>query len=39
VTLGVPVAPFIFGFVAESVSYRWIYWILAIVRTCLIFGR
>lgn len=31
VTLGVPVAPFIFGFVAQRVSYRWIYWILAIV--------
>lgn len=31
VTLGVPVSPFIFGFVAERVSYRWIYWVLAIV--------
>lgn len=31
VTLGVPVGPFIFGFVAERVGYRWIYWILAIV--------
>lgn len=31
VTLGVPVAPFIFGFVALRVGYRWIYWILAIV--------
>lgn len=31
VTLGVPVAPFIFGFVAQRVSYRWIYWILAMV--------
>lgn len=31
VTLGVPVAPFIFGFVALRVGYRWIYYILAIV--------
>jgi MFS family permease len=31
VTLGVPGAPFIFGFVALRVGYRWIYWILAIV--------
>ncbi|GME26032.1 Major facilitator superfamily [Neofusicoccum parvum] len=29
VTLGVPTAPFIFGFVALRVGYRWIYWILA----------
>ena len=32
VTLGVPVSPFIFGFVAYHVNYRWIFWILAIVR-------
>jgi MFS family permease len=32
ITLGVPVSPFIFGFVAYRVNYRWIYWILAIVR-------
>jgi MFS family permease len=32
VTLGVPFSPFIFGFVAQRVNYRWIYWILAIVR-------
>ncbi|KAJ2993450.1 hypothetical protein NUW58_g1843 [Xylaria curta] len=32
VTLGVPVAPFIFGFVALRVGYRWIYWILAITN-------
>ncbi|KAL2817045.1 MFS multidrug transporter [Aspergillus cavernicola] len=32
VTLGVPVGPFIFGFVAERVGYRWIYWILAITN-------
>ena len=31
VTLGVPIAPFIFGFVAFRVGYRWIYYILAIV--------
>lgn len=31
VTLGVPIAPFIFGFVAYHVGYRWIYWILAMV--------
>jgi MFS family permease len=31
VTLGVPVSPFIFGFVTNDVGYRWIYWILAIV--------
>ena len=32
VILGVPVAPLIFGFVALRVGYRWIYYILAIVR-------
>ncbi|KAI8679148.1 MFS domain-containing protein [Fusarium keratoplasticum] len=32
VTLGVPVAPFICGFVAQRVNYRWIYWILAITN-------
>lgn len=31
VTLGVPTAPVIFGFVAYRVGYRWIYWTLAIV--------
>lgn len=31
VTLGVPIGPFIFGFVAQRVDYRWIYWVLAIV--------
>jgi len=35
VTLGVPVSPFIFGFVATHVGYRWIYWILAIVSIVL----
>ncbi|KAJ5625406.1 hypothetical protein N7510_001715 [Penicillium lagena] len=34
VTLGVPVGPFIFGFVAQRVNYRWIYWILAITNAC-----
>ncbi len=32
VTLGVPVAPFLFGFVALRVGYRWIYYILAIAN-------
>jgi MFS family permease len=32
VTLGVPLSPFMFGFVAYHVGYRWIYWILAMVR-------
>jgi MFS family permease len=31
VTIGVPLAPFIFGFVAYHVGYRWIYWIFAMV--------
>jgi MFS family permease len=31
VTIGVPVSPFLMGFVAQRVGYRWIYWILAIV--------
>ncbi|OIW34601.1 MFS general substrate transporter [Coniochaeta ligniaria NRRL 30616] len=31
-TLGVPVAPFIFGFVTMRVGYRWTYWILAITN-------
>jgi MFS family permease len=35
VTLGVPIGPFIFGFVAERVGYRWIYWTLAIVGDSL----
>ena len=33
VTLGVPIAPLIFGFVALRVGYRWIYYILAIVSS------
>lgn len=32
VTLGVPMAPFIFGFVAQHVGYRWIFWVLAITN-------
>ncbi|KAN0102257.1 MFS general substrate transporter [Hyaloscypha variabilis] len=32
ITLGVPIAPFIFGFVAYHVGYRWIYWILAMIN-------
>lgn len=35
VSLAAPVAPFIFGFVAFRVSYRWIFWTLAIVRTLI----
>lgn len=31
VTLGVPIGPFIFGFVTNNLGYRWIYWILAMV--------
>ncbi|RYC58249.1 hypothetical protein CHU98_g7962 [Xylaria longipes] len=38
VTLGVPVAPFIFGFVALRVGYRWIYWTLAILLLYFLFG-
>ncbi|KAJ5273629.1 hypothetical protein N7478_008754 [Penicillium angulare] len=37
VTLGVPVGPFIFGFVAQRVGYRWIYWILAITNAVQFF--
>ncbi|KAJ5900072.1 hypothetical protein N7495_004816 [Penicillium taxi] len=32
ITLGVPIGPFIFGFVTERVGYRWVYWILAITN-------
>lgn len=37
VTLGIPIGPLIFGFVANRVGYVWIYWILAIVSssTCI----
>lgn len=30
-TVGVPFAPFLFGFVVERVGYEWIFWTLAIV--------
>ncbi|KAF7925502.1 uncharacterized protein EAE98_006727 [Botrytis deweyae] len=32
VTIGVPFSPFIMGFVANNVGWRWIYWILAIMN-------
>lgn len=32
-TVGVPLAPFIFGFVVERVGYEWIFWTLAIVSS------
>jgi MFS family permease len=32
ITLGVPLAPFIMGFVTQHAGYRWIYWILAIIN-------
>ncbi|KAJ5563807.1 hypothetical protein N7513_000049 [Penicillium frequentans] len=32
VTIGVPIAPFLFGFLALRVSYRWIFWVLTIVN-------
>ncbi|KAF1988400.1 MFS general substrate transporter [Aulographum hederae CBS 113979] len=32
VTLGVPLSPFIFGFVSYRLDYRWIYWILAMIN-------
>lgn len=31
ITLGIPVAPLVTGFIAVRVGYRWIYWVLAIV--------
>lgn len=31
ITLGVPIGPFIFGFVTYRAGYHWIYWILAMV--------
>ncbi|KIW04383.1 uncharacterized protein PV09_04667 [Verruconis gallopava] len=44
ISLGVPTAPLIFGFVATRVGYRWIYWVLAITNGVqfllyLIFGH
>ncbi|KAL3467149.1 major facilitator superfamily domain-containing protein [Aspergillus heterothallicus] len=40
VTLGVPVGPLIFGFVANRAGYRWIFWLLAIINgaQCLLYG-
>jgi MFS family permease len=32
ITLGIPLAPLIMGFVTQKVGYRWIFWILAIVN-------
>ncbi|KAJ5171258.1 Major facilitator superfamily domain general substrate transporter [Penicillium coprophilum] len=32
VTLGVPIGPFIFGFVAYRAGYQWIFWILAMIN-------
>ncbi|KAL6234138.1 hypothetical protein BDW75DRAFT_241338 [Aspergillus navahoensis] len=32
VTLGVPVGPLIFGFVANRAGYRWIFWVLGIIN-------
>lgn len=32
ITLGVPISPFLFGFVALRVDYRWIYYVLAITN-------
>ncbi|EAT78828.2 hypothetical protein SNOG_13804 [Parastagonospora nodorum SN15] len=31
-TIGIPLAPLIFGFVTTYAGYRWIYWILAIIN-------
>jgi len=33
VTIGAPFAPFLMGFVAYRVEYRWIYWILSCTNT------
>ncbi|KAH6874058.1 major facilitator superfamily domain-containing protein [Thelonectria olida] len=38
VTLGVPLAPVVFGFVALRVGYRWIYWSLAAFILYLFLG-
>ncbi|OQE42189.1 hypothetical protein PENCOP_c004G08268 [Penicillium coprophilum] len=32
VTLGVPIGPFIFGFVAYRAGYQWIFWTLAMIN-------
>ncbi|KAI0521827.1 major facilitator superfamily domain-containing protein [Xylaria bambusicola] len=36
VTLGVPIGPLVFGFVAFRAGYRWIYWVLAITSAVLL---
>ncbi|KAL2831582.1 major facilitator superfamily domain-containing protein [Aspergillus pseudoustus] len=40
VTLGVPVGPLIFGFVANRAGYRWIFWLLTIINgaQCCLYG-
>lgn len=38
VTLGIPIGPLIFGFVANRAGYVWIYWILAIVSSSTYIG-
>lgn len=35
VTVGIPLAPFLFGFVVYRAGYTWIYWILAMVGSIL----
>jgi len=32
ITMGIPLAPFIFGFVTYRAGFRWIYWTLAIIN-------
>lgn len=32
ITVGVPLGPLVFGFVAHRIGCRWIYWVLAMVR-------
>lgn len=32
ITMGIPLAPFLFGFVTYHAGFRWIYWILAIIN-------
>ncbi|EFW98402.1 major facilitator superfamily transporter multidrug resistance [Grosmannia clavigera kw1407] len=38
-TLGVSVAPLIFGFVAYRVGYRWVYWVLAMLTVQINAGQ
>src|SRR5271170_3334792 len=37
ITLGTPTGPFIMGFVAQHLGWRWIYWLLSIVSRLCIF--